>query len=54
MKMKTAAVLGAGAVGSYFIWGLQPKLGDDFWIIADGSRKERLERQGVTINGTTL
>lgn len=49
--MKTVALLGAGAVGAYFIWGMSPYLGDDFCVIAHGERKERLERDGLIING---
>lgn len=51
MKIQTAAVLGAGAVGAYFIWGLSEKLGEDLWVVADGERKTRLEKEGITING---
>jgi len=51
MKIKTVAILGAGAIGAYFIWGLTEKLGENLWIIAEGARKERLEREGIVING---
>lgn len=51
MKIRTVALLGAGAVGSYFIWGLSEKLGDCLWVIADGERKKRLEQEGIFING---
>ena len=51
MKIEKVALIGAGAVGAYFIWGLSEKLGEDFSVIADGERKERLEREGLTING---
>lgn len=50
MKIKTAAILGAGAIGAYFIWGLSEKLGGDLWVIADGERKERLLEEGLVIN----
>lgn len=49
-SIKTVAILGTGAVGSYFFWGLQEKLGDNLWIIAKGQRKERLEKEGIAIN----
>lgn len=48
--MKKIALMGAGAVGAYFIQGLCDLMGDDFFLIADGSRKERLEKNGVNIN----
>ena len=51
MKIKTVAILGAGAIGGYFIWGLTEKLGENLWIIAEGARKARLERDGIVING---
>ena len=50
IKIEKVALLGAGAVGAYFIWGLSEKLGDNFSVIANGERKERLEREGLIIN----
>ena len=50
MKINTVAILGAGAVGSYFIYGLRKKLGENLWIVADGERRERLENDGIYIN----
>lgn len=51
MKIQTVAILGAGAIGAYFIWGLQEKLGENLWVVADGPRAERLRREGLVING---
>ena len=50
MKIKTVAIIGAGAIGSYFIAGLTEKLGDDLWIMAEGERKEPLEKNGIVLN----
>lgn len=50
MKIQNVALIGAGAVGGYFIWGLNGKKDINFSIIAEGERKERLE-QGLVING---
>lgn len=50
MKINTVAIIGAGAIGAYFVWGLTDKLKDNLWVIADGERKERLEAQGLMIN----
>ncbi|MCD8009375.1 MAG: 2-dehydropantoate 2-reductase [Lachnospiraceae bacterium] len=50
MKINTVAVLGVGAIGGYFIWGLSEKLGDRLWVVADGERKEHLEREGLWVN----
>ena len=50
-EIKTVAVLGSGAVGAYFIWGLSQKLGNNLWIVADGERRLRLEKNGINING---
>lgn len=51
MKIHSVAVLGAGAVGSYVIWGLSKRKDIKLGVIAEGERKERLSRQGCTING---
>ena len=51
MEMKTVALIGAGAVGCYFVAGLKEKSGENLWVIAEGERKERLEREGLWING---
>ena len=49
-QIEKAALIGAGAVGAYFIWGLSEKMGDDFCVVAKGKRKRRLETQGLIIN----
>ncbi|MBQ2565040.1 MAG: ketopantoate reductase family protein [Oscillospiraceae bacterium] len=54
MSIQTIAVLGAGAIGSYFIDGLREKLGDHLWVIAEGERAERLKEKGIVVNGETL
>ena len=41
MKMETVAIYGAGAIGAYFVWGLQEKLGDQLCVVAKGERRER-------------
>lgn len=51
MKIKKAAVLGAGAVGSYMIWGLSKLQDIELGVIAEGERAKRLERDGIKING---
>lgn len=51
MKINTVAIIGTGAIGAYFVWGLGGKLKDNLWIIADGKRKDRLEKEGLIING---
>lgn len=43
-------ILGAGAVGSYLILGLNEKFGDDLWILASGERANRLKAEGLQIN----
>ena len=40
MEIQRVALLGAGAVGAYFIWGLSEKMGDHFCVIASDERKE--------------
>lgn len=53
MKMQTVAVLGAGAVGSYVIWGLAGKPGIRLEVLAEGERAARLKANGIGINGRT-
>lgn len=50
MEIKKAAVLGAGAVGSYIIWGLSQADDIELGVIADGARASRLKEQGCMIN----
>ena len=54
MKITSVAVLGAGAVGSYVIWGLADREDIKLGVIAEGERKERLSRQGCAINGRSI
>lgn len=49
MEMKSVAVLGAGAVGSYIIQGLAKKPGITLGVVATGERAKRLG-QGCKIN----
>ena len=51
-NIKKTALIGMGAIGSFLAGNLAPVLGEDLRIIADGKRKERLERDGMVINGT--
>ena len=53
MNIKRVAVLGAGAVGSYVIWGLSPREDIELGVIATGERAERLKEKGCKINGVT-
>ncbi len=53
MKIQSVAVLGAGAVGSYVIWGLSAKKDISLSVIAKGERAERLKSEGCLINGKT-
>lgn len=52
MKIKQVAVLGAGAVGSYVIWGLSNHADIKLGVIAEGERAERLKK-GCIINDVT-
>ena len=49
MNIKKVAVLGAGAVGSYVIWGLSNNKNITLGVVADGERNERLKTQGLMI-----
>lgn len=48
---KSVAILGAGAVGSYLMWGLMKKSDVELCVVADGDRKARFEKEGFVING---
>ena len=50
IKIEKAALIGAGAVGAYFIWGLSERLGDNFCVVASGERKNKLNNEGLIIN----
>lgn len=52
MKIRSAALLGLGAVGCTLAPGLCRALGEEnFYVTASGNRKERLEKNGKQING---
>ena len=38
MKINSVAILGAGAVGSYMIWGLSERDDIELGVIAEGER----------------
>lgn len=52
MTIKTVAIFGAGAVGSYCIYGLS-KCDIQLSVIARDERNERLKRNGCLINNVT-
>lgn len=54
MKIQSVAILGAGAVGCYVLWGLADKAAANtlqLGVVAEGSCAERLRQNGCTING---
>ena len=46
----SVAVLGAGAVGSYVIWGISSLDDVELGVIAEGERAERIKSEGCLIN----
>lgn len=50
MEIKSVALIGAGAVGAYFIYGFCDLEGLDFCVVAEGERSERLKKEGININ----
>ena len=42
--------MGAGAVGSYIIWGLSQRDDIELGVVAEGERAERLKQNGIRIN----
>lgn len=51
MKIQKVALIGAGAVGAYLIWSFDGVSNITFTVVAEGERRERLERDGIVING---
>ena len=51
-EIKTVSLIGLGAIGCYMAENLVKAVGyDNFRVIADGKRKERIENEGIIING---
>lgn len=46
----SVAILGAGAVGSYLIWGISSLHDVELGVIAEGERAERIKNEGCLIN----
>lgn len=51
-QIRTVSLIGLGAIGCFLASHLGPVLGNNLRVIAGGSRRDRLERDGVTVNGT--
>ena len=51
MEITKVGVIGAGAIGAYFLWGMRELPREDICLIVKGERKERLIRNGIIING---
>ena len=49
-EIRSVAIMGAGAVGSYVIWGLSQRPDIRLGLVAQGDRAKRLQEQGCTIN----
>lgn len=52
--IKKVGVIGAGSVGSVLISHLYPAYGDNFYLLATGTRAERLRKNGISINDEIL
>lgn len=50
MELKRVALVGLGGIGAFVAPRLHKTLGEGFYVVAEGERRERLSR-GVTING---
>lgn len=51
MKIRRIALIGAGAIGAYLIWSFERTAGITLTVVAEGTRAERLKRDGIIING---
>ena len=54
MKIKKVALIGMGAVGTIYGNLLYNKYGSNFTVISDESRKDKLKKNGFTLNGNTF
>ena len=52
--IQSVAVLGAGAVGSYVIWGLSSRNDIRLGVIAEGERAVRLKKDGYGISSGSV
>lgn len=50
-KIKKISLIGLGAMGVFFAPRLAAAYPEGFRVIADGERKRRLDKRGVTVNG---
>lgn len=51
MNIKSIAMIGMGAIGTVYGKLLHDAYGDDFFVIAGGRRSEKLQAQGISLNG---
>ena len=54
MKLRNIAVLGAGAVGSYILWGLRNTPDIKLYVVSEGERNARLKEKSLTVNSERL
>ncbi len=54
MKIKNVGLIGMGAIGTVYGRILYNHFHDDFKVIADPSRKEKLQKSGFTLNKETF
>ncbi len=54
MKIKKAAHIGMGAIGTVYGKLLHDRYGADFAVIAGGERKEKLKANGIRFNGNVF
>ncbi|MCQ2751724.1 MAG: hypothetical protein MJ189_01285 [Coriobacteriales bacterium] len=53
MQIKNVALIGAGAVGAYFIYGFSGLENLSFCVVAEGESAEKIKTDGVIINEKT-
>ena len=53
-EVKTAAIIGAGALGLMYAGLLHSRLGEGFFFLADGNRLQRLKQEEYNINGKKM
>lgn len=54
MSIENVALIGTGAVGGVYAKYLHNTYGNKFYVIANGSRKERIQQHGIRVNNVVF
>jgi len=54
MSIRNVAIIGTGAVGGVYAMYLHQTYGDEFFVIAGKTRRKRIEKNGIKVNGNVF